>query len=118
MIDALVSAFLMIGTLFVAVSALGVLRLPDVYSRMHAVTKASTLGMAGVLAASGIYFGSKGQLPVGELFTIWFIFLTNPVGGHMIARSAYLVGIPLTELSVLDEFRRAGELGDAAHDVD
>jgi monovalent cation/proton antiporter MnhG/PhaG subunit len=106
------------GTLFVAVGALGLIRLPDVYSRMHAVTKATTLGMAGMVCASALFFAARGESVFGELLTLWLVFLTNPVGGHMIAKSAYLIGIPLAEVSVLDEFGRAGEVGDAAHDMD
>ncbi len=117
MIDYLVAGLMVIGSFFFALSAVGLLRLPDVYSRMHAVTKASTLGMAGVLAASLVFFSLAGQGFVAEVLTLWFIFLTNPVGGHMIARSAYLIGIPLSELSIMDQLDRAGEHRKSTHDT-
>jgi multicomponent Na+:H+ antiporter subunit G len=116
--DWLVALGLLVGCFFLALSAIGMLRLPDVYSRMHAITKASTLGMAGLLGASAIHHGVQGNGFVGEILAMWFVLLTNPVGGHMIARSAYLVGIPMTERSVIDELDRAGEAADAAHDVE
>lgn len=121
MIEILASALLLIGTLFVALGAVGLLRLPDVYSRMHAVTKATTLGMAGILGASGVVFASAGQPIFGEILTLWLVFMTNPLGGHMIAKSAYLVGVRMAEISVVDEFGRhgaAGAAGAADHDRD
>jgi len=111
-----VCACLIIGTFFVFVSAMGLLRLPDVYSRLHAVTKATTLGMAGILGASAITFAVRGDDVLPEILTVVFIFLTNPVGGHMIARSAYLIGIPMTDLTIVDQMQRAGEGSHADHD--
>jgi monovalent cation/proton antiporter MnhG/PhaG subunit len=118
LIEIIVSALLLFGTLFVVLGAVGLLRLPDVYSRMHAVTKATTLGMGGMLGASALFFLSLGQPVLGELLTIWLVFLTNPLGGHMIAKSAYLIGVPMAEMSVVDEFGRPGALGETEHDTD
>lgn len=117
MTEWIVVALMVTGTFFFTLSAIGLLRLPDVYSRMHAVTKASTLGMAGVLSASLVFFAVAGHGVLAEIVTMWSVFLTNPVGGHMIARSAYLVGIPMCELSIIDQLDRAGEHGDASHDT-
>lgn len=111
-------AFLVLGTTFISVSALGLLRMPDVYSRLHAVTKSSTLGMAGVLTASAVHFGSQGTNVWAEILTLAFVFLTTPVGGHMIGRSAYLCGVRMTQLSVVDQLQKAGERGGAAHDTE
>ncbi len=118
MIDWIVVALLVLGTFFVALGAVGLLRLPDVYSRMHAVTKATTLGMGGLLGASAIFFLSHGHYVWGELLTLWLVFLTNPVGGHMIAKSAYLIGVPMADVSILDEFGESGSLADSDHDTD
>ena len=121
MIEYLAAASLLIGTAFVALSAVGILRLPDVYSRLHAITKASTLGMAGTLLASALFsIASEGYASwnlVRELLAMWFVLLTNPVGGHMIARSAYLIGVRMTELSVVDDLDRAGKHEDVEHDT-
>ena len=116
--DWLIVIGLFIGSFFLFVSAVGLLRLPDVYSRMHAITKASTLGLAGLLGASAVYHGVRGEGFLGEILAMWFVLLTNPVGGHMIARSAYLVGVPLTDESVVDQLDQAGTAGEPEHDVD
>lgn len=116
MVEWIASFCLVAGTFFVVLGALGLLRMPDVYSRLHAVTKSSTLGLAGVLASSALMFGVNGANVLPEVLTILFVFLTNPVGGHMIARSAYLIGVPLTERSVMDAMKRAGEHGGMDHD--
>lgn len=93
------------GLFFVLAATGGVLRFPDVYSRLHAASKASTLGVSGILLGTSLHFtAASGVLSVKELLTIVFLFLTSPVAAHMIARTAYLIGIPLTERSVLDEF--------------
>ena len=118
MTESIVVAGTVVGTFFIAVSALGMLRLPDVYSRLHSITKASTLGMAGILAASAVHFAARGELPLGELIAMWFVMLTNPVGGHMIARSAYLTGVRMADASKIDQLDRAGEHRDAKHDMD
>lgn len=117
MIEIAICSALSIGTSFIVISALGLLRLPDVYSRMHAVTKATTLGLAGVLGASALFNFAADRNVIRELLTMWFVLMTNPVGGHMIARSAYLVGIPLWGRSVIDELGRAGEKSSADHDI-
>jgi multicomponent Na+:H+ antiporter subunit G len=117
LIELFVSGALLVGTAFIVISAIGLLRLPDVYSRMHAVTKATTLGLAGILTASAVNGLAAGQNVIGELLTMWFVFMTNPVGGHMIARSAYLVGIPLWSESVIDELGLAGHNSNSDHDT-
>jgi len=117
LIEIVVSGALLIGTAFIVISAIGLLRLPDVYSRMHAVTKATTLGLAGILTASAVNGLAAGQNVIGELLTMWFLFMTNPVGGYMIARSAYLVGTPLWSESVVDELGLAGHNSGSEHDT-
>lgn len=121
MIEILAAISLVVGTAFIALSAVGMLRLPDVYSRLHAITKASTLGMAGTLLGSALFSveqeGYASWNLLRELFTMWFVFLTNPVGGHMIARSAYLIGVRMTDLSVVDDLGRAGEREGVKHDT-
>jgi multicomponent Na+:H+ antiporter subunit G len=117
LIELFVSGALLVGTAFIVISAIGLLRLPDVYSRMHAVTKATTLGLAGILTASAVNGFVAGENVIGELLTMWFVFMTNPVGGYMIARSAYLVGTPLWSESVVDELGLAGDNSSPDHDT-
>ena len=76
-----------IGVAFMFISAIGILRFPDVFARMHAVGKASTLGISCVLLAAGIYYG--GGYLVRMILLILFFFLTAPVATAAMARAAY-----------------------------
>lgn len=119
MIEFATCALLLTGTFFMVVSSLGLMRLPDLYGRLHAVTKATTLGMAGILAGSTLYFQNYGEGGgVAELIVMLFLLLTNPAGGHMLGRAAYLTGVPMTDESVMDQMDRAGEKAGAGHDQD
>ncbi|MFI8479747.1 Na+/H+ antiporter subunit G [Pseudomonas sp. NPDC078700] len=88
-IEALVSLFLVIGSLFAFVGALGLYRLPDFFMRLHGPTKSTTLGVGGMVIASLIYFGARGEgFSLHELLITWFLFITAPVSAHMLAKAA------------------------------
>lgn len=76
------------GTLFVFVAGLGVLRLPDVPMRMHASTKAGTLGVALISLAMVCFFPTLSIFARAGVLVL-FLLLTAPVAAHMIARAAY-----------------------------
>ena len=106
MIDIVTSFFVLLGVFFIFAGSIGVLRLPDVYCRMHAATKSVTLGVASVMIGSIFYFVAHGQGFSGKnLLAIVFIMLTAPVGAHMISRAAYHIGICIWEGSVKDELK-------------
>lgn len=89
--DAAIVILLAGGVFFFFVGILGLIRLPDVYSRMHATTKSDTLGAGLVLAAIILHYGMDGAaLRVGAI--ILFIAITTPVAAHLIARAAYRAG--------------------------
>jgi multicomponent K+:H+ antiporter subunit G len=73
---------------FLLVGALGLLRLPDVYTRLHAPTKATTLGVGGVLLASMAVGAWRGELWVHALLITLFLFITAPVSANLIALAA------------------------------
>ena len=103
----------LLGGFFTFAAALGVVRLPDVFIRMHASTKAGTLGCGLILLAAAIHFGQI-EIVARALAAIVFLMLTAPVGAHMIARAAYRAGVPLWSGTVIDELgrgraRRAGK---------
>jgi multicomponent Na+:H+ antiporter subunit G len=86
----LIAALLMVGgTIFMLVAAIGLLRLPDLYTRMHAVTKAGTLGVGLLLMAAAVSFGEV-SVTARALMALLFVFLTAPVSAHMIGRAGYL----------------------------
>lgn len=100
-----ISAILMVvGAVFMLLAAVGILRMPDLFLRMSATTKAATLGVSSMLLAAAVHFGELG-ITSRALATIVFVLLTAPVAAHMIGRAAYLVGVPLWEGTVVDELR-------------
>jgi multicomponent Na+:H+ antiporter subunit G len=108
MIDILTGILWMAGSAFALLAALGLLRMPDVFTRMQASTKASTLGLGCLLVGAALQFGDVGSFI--RLVSIGaFVLLTTPVAAHVIARASYLADVPLWEGTVLDERgRRSG----------
>lgn len=85
---------LLIGTFFIFSSSIGILRFPDIYTRLHAATKASTLGISSVLVGTFLFLYASHDVISGKLLlAILFILLTNPVSGHMLSRAAHRQGI-------------------------
>jgi multicomponent Na+:H+ antiporter subunit G len=93
----------MIGVFFIFVASLGLLRLPDFYARVHAPTKAATLGLFFLLAALSL---SQPQPMVitKALLAMLFIGATAPVGAHILVRAAYRNGVRPMEGTLLDEY--------------
>lgn len=102
--DWIVALFLVVGSLFMLVAAIGVVRFPDLYTRMHAATKASSFGI--LLMLIGVSIQLPGFYLIMEaIMVIVFIFMTAPVASHMIGRVAHLFGTPLWEKTTIDELR-------------
>lgn len=95
---------LLIGTIFMFISALGVVRMPDLYLRMSASTKSATIGVGTVLLAAAIYFNDL-AIASRSIAVIFFLLLTAPIAAHMIGRAAYSTGVPLWEGSRYDELK-------------
>ena len=94
--------FLLFGAFFVFVAAVGVLRLPDLLMRMHASTKAGTLGVGFILAAVAVMTPDIGVI-TRSIATIMFLIITAPVAAHMIGRASYQVGVKLWEGTIVDD---------------
>lgn len=91
---------ILVGSLMSVVSAFGMIRLPDIYTRSHAATKSSTLGVLLSLLGAFLYFWMHdGYFSIRILLGILFVFLTAPVAGHLICRAAYRSGVPLAKSS-------------------
>lgn len=103
----LVSVLLVVGAAFALLAAVGVVRLPDLYLRLHAATKSATLGVAALALGAAVYFGDLGSTITAGL-VIAFFFLTAPVAGHVIGRAAYYAGVALWEGTHHDELDRHG----------
>lgn len=104
MTEVLSAALLLLGASFMLLAAVGIIRLPDLYSRLHATTKPATLGIGFMLLAVAVHFGELG-VATRAVAGIIFFFLTVPVSGHMLGRAAYLIGAPLWERAIIDELR-------------
>ncbi|HSX88068.1 MAG TPA: Na+/H+ antiporter subunit G [Pseudomonas sp.] len=89
LIEGLVALFLLLGSVFALVGAIGLYRLPDFFMRLHGPTKSTTLGVGGMVIASLIYFSARGEgLSLHELLITLFLFITAPVSAHMLAKAA------------------------------
>ena len=99
----LISALLLlIGSVFTLIAAIGVLRLPELYTRIHAASKAGTMGSCLVLIALAIHASDFGTMS-RALAGVVFFLLTAPVSSHLLAKAAYAVGYRLHSSSVRDE---------------
>ena len=96
------------------VSAIGIIRLPDFYLRMSAITKAATLGLFLLLIGLALYFNIL-SLTIKSVIIIILVLLTNPVGAHAIARAAYMNGTKLWEGNIIDELK---ELTDRKNELE
>ena len=101
-----ISAFLMIaGCLAMLTSAIGIVRMPDLFTRMHAASKVGTVGVSCVVLAAATHFATLAVVaPV--MLTIVFFFATAPVAAHMVGRAAYGTGVRMWEGTVIDEWNQ------------
>lgn len=97
-------AFIFTGGTFMFLASVGVVRMPDLLSRMQTATKASTLGAGCILLGLSFAF-SDFVVTARALAGIAFFLLTAPVSAHMVARAAYLLGIQLWEGTIADELK-------------
>ncbi|MEA3243031.1 MAG: Na+/H+ antiporter subunit G [Pseudomonadota bacterium] len=88
LVDWLTAALLLLGAGFALLGSIGLARLPDIYTRLHGPTKATTLGIGGILLGSILYFSLRQGLSLHEVLVSVFLFITAPVSAHLIARAA------------------------------
>ncbi len=98
------SIFLILGSSFIFIASLGVLRMPEFYMRIHSSTKAGTLGLGFILLGAAVHFHEL-NIVIRALAAIGFIVLTAPVAAHVIGRAGYKTGIPLWKGSLVDEMK-------------
>jgi multicomponent Na+:H+ antiporter subunit G len=100
----LAGILILIGATLVLLAAVGVLHMPDLFTRMQAATKAATLGLGCLLAGTAIQMADFSSL-VRAIGIGAFVMLTSPVSTHVIARAAYLTRVPMWAGTVVDEWR-------------
>jgi len=96
--EILIALMLVVAGVFALVGSFGMLRLPDAMTRLHAPTKATTLGVGGVLIASMLHFAAAGTISAHELMITLFLFLTAPITAHFIAKVHLHLIVPRRDL--------------------
>ena len=102
------AVMLLMGSFSLLISAIGLLRMPDVYNRVQVGTKASTLGAIMAFIGVGLYtydVWSDGNWIGRVIILIIFILLTNPVSSHVLMRAAYFMKVPLSKLTKVDKLK-------------
>lgn len=98
LLEIIVSLLLLLGSSFIALGALALNRLPDFFSRLHGPPMATTMGMGAILFASLIFFTvTDGMVQLHELLVVFFLFLSGPVSGYMLAKAAVLQQLPMAK---------------------
>lgn len=100
--ELIVSLFVVVGGVFCFAAGMGVLRLPDLLLRMHASTKAGTLGSGLILVAVAIAF-AESTVVARAVAAILFLILTAPVAAHLIGRAAFRSGVPMIDSTACEE---------------
>lgn len=95
LLEALLSLLVLTGALFTFIGSLGLVRFRDFYTRLHAPTKATTLGVGALLIASSLFFSVSGAgLSLHEVLVTLFLFITAPVSAHLLAKAALHLKLP------------------------
>ena len=88
-IEIVVAVFLVVGAVFALIGSFGLVKLKDFYMRLHGPTKATTLGLGGILTASAVYFtATTPAISLHEVLITTFLFITAPVSAHILAKTA------------------------------
>ena len=104
MMTVLIVLLTSVGVAFLLLAGVGIIRLPDLFCRASATTKAATMGLGCLLVAVAVHFGDV-QVTTRVMAIIAFVLLTAPVAAHMIARAAYRSRVPLWAGTVRDELQ-------------
>ena len=114
-LDLLAAASLLVGGVVIALAALGVVRFPDPFTRMHAATKAGVVGAGLILLGAGLALGTLAAVLTG-LAGVLFLVATTPVASHLLGRAAYVAGAPIAPATIADAL--AGVLDRRLFDID
>lgn len=119
MVEIISAIIIMVGVLFVFIGAVGLIRLPDFYIRVSAITKAATVGVACIMIGVALYYNEIG-MAIKAFVVVIFLLITSPIASHIIGRTAYIDGVPLweeTEEDELAEFLKNKDKKDGSQDT-
>jgi monovalent cation/proton antiporter MnhG/PhaG subunit len=110
-VDLVTVAALLFGLFFMFVGALGLVRLPDFFNRMHAASKPVTLGISSMLVAVALYLTAMPDINATQVvtkiaLTLAFLFVAAPVGAHLLGKAAHMDDCPMFKGTVGDEYRQ------------
>lgn len=108
--NCLAGILIVIGSMFVLTASIGILRLPDLYTRMHAASKAGTLGSCTMLIALAVDAGDL-AIAMRALAAVLFFLLTAPISAHLLAKAAHAAGYKLWAGSIRDDLGKAPQQG-------
>lgn len=114
MIETISGVIFLLGSFFILISAIGLIKMPDLFTRMSATTKASTLGVGLVLLGTALFWQDIG-ISARAIIIVTFLFLTAPVAAHIIGRAAYFDKVPLWDKTKVDELK--GKYDEKTHDL-
>lgn len=116
MIQTIISPILLtLGALLMLLAGIGLLRMPDLFLRMSATSKAATLGVILIMVATAVYFNDLGVTGRAAGIVI-FIILTASISAHMIGRAAYITGEQLWPKTKIDEMK--GRYNEDTHQLE
>jgi len=92
-----------LGTLLMLIAAIGIIRMPDVYLRLHSATKSTTLGLGCVMLGVALHYHDDPGVWIRSLLVILFFLLTAPVGAHMLGRAAHRSGVSQARETLSDD---------------
>jgi multicomponent Na+:H+ antiporter subunit G len=104
----LVALVMVVGACFSLLAALGLIRFPDLYTRMHAASKAGTVGSGLLLFAASLHSLDL-AIFVRALAAFVFFMLTAPISAHLLAKAAHQAGYRMSKLSVIDQLPQKEE---------
>lgn len=90
-----------LGTLFILLAAIGLVRMPDLYLRMSVTAKAATLGVGLILIGLALHY-METSITTQVIAIIVFLLLTVPISAHVIGRASYFIGVPMWKKTKID----------------
>ncbi|WP_047042538.1 monovalent cation/H(+) antiporter subunit G [Vibrio mexicanus] len=105
MIDFVVGFFALMGAFLMLLASIGLNRMPDFLTRMHATSKAGALGIGLIVIAFSIVFWEDTSIVIRSIVVIVFIIVTAPIAAHILARTSYFVGVPVWGGTVKDAIK-------------
>lgn len=104
--ELIISFFVVLGAFFMLIGSIGIIRLPDLFMRLHAPTKSSTLGLGSFLIAAMIFSATQGRFGFAEMLITLFAFITAPVSANLMAQAALHLRLRSTSGDVPEALNR------------